>query len=158
MKEITLTQGKVAIVDDEDFERINAFKWYAHHNAGYWRAVREVRNDGWRGGLCMQHLVLMPLKGYVVDHIDGNALNNTRGNLRYATVAQNRYNSSALRNSTSRFKGVNWCSARGRWEVFIKSQNKSRFIGRFDDEEDAALAYNVAAQLYFGEFARLNPV
>jgi hypothetical protein len=90
-----------------------------------------------------------------VDHIDRNPLNNRPCNLREATRSQNQYNSGD-RAGTSRFRGVSWDKARGKWTAGIKENGTRRALGRFDNEEDAARAYDAAVTAAAGEFARPN--
>ena len=94
--------------------------------------------------------------GMVVDHIDGNSLNNRRSNLRICTPRQNTANRAKTRNGTSRFKGVHFCTRDRKWRAQIGVDGARRFIGDFDDEVEAARAYDRKAAELFGEFAYLN--
>ena len=87
-----------------------------------------------------------------VDHIDGNTQNNNISNLRWATVAENTRNVSKHRNSTSKYKGVSKCG--NKWLVHIRNQH----VGLFNDEKEAAIAYNNHAKEHFGVFAKLNHI
>lgn len=153
MKEIPLTQGYVAIVDDEDYDAVMAFKWFAHvqRNATY--VGRKARRaDGlWADIRLHTFLTGWPL----VDHRDGDGLNNRRANLRPATRAENNRNRRrSLSNNASGFKGV--CRDRGKWRAYIYVDDKQHHLGMFPTAEAAALAYDVAALELHGEFARLN--
>lgn len=156
MKEIELTQGKVAIVDDRDFELLSAYKWTAHDkNRKTFYAVRLVYPNGKYGAavsIKMHRLILGVNDPDVwVDHIDGNGLNNTRENLRVCTRAENQQNRGANRNNKSGFKGVIACKRSGKWIAKIMANRKSTHIGRFDTPEEAHAAYVRAAEsLHWG--------
>jgi len=139
MKEIKLTQGKVALVDDEDFEYLNQYKWYA--SQGYAK----------RRGNIMIH---QQLGFYEGDHLDGNGLNNQKYNLRFCTSAQNNMNRQKRNNCKSKYKGVSRQKHGIKWIAYING----KYIGSYDIEEQAALAYNHKAKELFGEFARLNDI
>lgn len=155
MKLIPLSQGKFAMVDDEDFEAMNAFKWYARkdHNTFYaGRAVTVAPNK--QKNLFM-HRELMVATGKV-DHRDGNGLNNQRHNLRPATTRQNGQNRKKFSPASSKFKGVHWHIRDKKWQARIKAAGQRNQIGYFKTEIGAAQAYDAAARKYFGEFANLN--
>lgn len=155
--QITLSQGLVALVDDEDFERINKHKWYANKCGNTFYAARMIRNNDKRGVLQMQRAILLPEKGVFVDHIDGNGLNNLRNNLRLCTQAENLRNSKPI-GGTSKYKGVYWHEPTKKWLAYITFNYKRKHIGLFDLESSAALAYNENAKELFGSFARLNEI
>lgn len=106
--------------------------------------------------LVAQHFVPNPDELPYVDHIDMNPVNNHVSNLRWCTNSQNMRNTRPLANSTSRFKGVCWDKSRSKWRAQIKIDGKHRNLGQFENEEDAARAYDTAARELHGEFARLN--
>jgi hypothetical protein len=150
VKKIELTQGKYALVDDEDFEYLNQWKWH-YHSSGYAR-----RTDYPIGNTIFMHRVVnKTADGYETDHKDGNRLNNQKANLRSCNSSQNKMNRRNNKESTSRFKGVFWNSQKGKWASTINNPNQ-KHVGYFNDEEDAARAYDKAAVEYFGEFAYLN--
>lgn len=155
-KYISLTKGKFAQVDDEDFEYLNQWKWYAFWNGNsQWYAARWTRkSEGSRRRITIQEQ-LIGVKN--VDHIDQDGLNNCRSNLRLATQAQNLRNTSSRLNSSSRFKGVS-LRPNGKWKAQIQINGCNKHIGYFDTEEEAATAYNEAALQDHGEFACLNEV
>jgi hypothetical protein len=148
---VPLTKGKFAIVDAADYERVSRYKWCASGSGDRWYAVR---NDRGRHVSMHRFLIGAP-KGMVVDHIDGNGLNNRQNNLRICTQRQNLYNSRP-KGKSSRFKGVCRDKNRGRWIVLISNGERSIHVGRFDDEVQAARAYDRKAFELFGEFAYLN--
>lgn len=144
----------IALVDDEDFERVNQFKWYATTTptASTWYAHRAVK-----GKLVLEPMpkFILQIKG-MVDHVDGNGLNNQRSNLRPTNRSGNRANSKKQSGTTSKYKGVS--ASRGKWVAHIFVFGKGYHLGNYETEEDAAISYNHAALAYFGEFARLNLV
>ena len=154
-KLIFLTQGKYSIVDDEDFEKINQYKWWCRpYNNGNERAVGRVKGKS----IFMHRFILNPPKDIGIDHIDHNGLNNRRENLRLATPSQNQANSYGKRfGKYSKFKGVTFNKIGG-WQAQIGKNNKMIYLGCFSKEEDAARAYNKAAIKLFGEFAYLNKI
>jgi len=93
----------------------------------------------------------------IVDHINGNGLDNRRSNIRLSTYSHNSANMKKYE-GTSKYKGVSWMKNKKSWLAQINSKGKHWYLGRFKNEEDAAIVYNVAAQLVFGKFARLNNV
>lgn len=159
MREIKLTQGKVALVDDEDFELLSQWRWF-YETHGY--ASRDIYLGGGRKNqqskrIKMHRLIMDCSNDKEVDHIDGNGLNNQKYNLRICTHAENQKNLRRPITSTSGYKGVTWDKNRKKWVAYIWS-GKSINLGGFDSKEKAALAYDKAAEKYHGEFARLNNV
>lgn len=152
VKEIPLSQGKVALVDDEDFESISQFKWYANFVHGHWYAKRR---DG-RKTCQMHRLILSATNSQCVDHIDGNGLNNTRINLRIATSQQNTWNQRPTGRSISGFKGVFWRKNRGHFFASIAADRVYHYLGSFSCPVEAAKAYDEAAKRLHGDFACLN--
>jgi hypothetical protein len=104
----------------------------------------------------MHRQIMDPPKGKIVDHIDGNQANNCRANLRICTRRENGCNRSKPVGTTSRFKGVSWHKATGKWAATIHFKRRAFWLGYFDDEAEAARAYDAKAVELFGEFARLN--
>ena len=154
MKVIKLTQGKEAIVDDEDYCWINKFKWYVSktHTKDKWYA---------KGQICglnvqMHRLLLNAPKNMQVDHINGDGLDNRKANIRLCTRSENQHNATKSRTAMSRFKGVS--KANGKWTAQISLKGKSIHLGTFSTEIDAAKEYNSAAILYHGKFAKLNDI
>lgn len=160
MKEIPLTQGKVAIVDDGDFKYLNQWKWWLDgrptRRTDYARRKIKTPEDKWKK-VSMHRAILNVAEGVPVDHINGNGLDNRRENLRVCTLTQNMQNAPLRKDSTSGYKGVHWFERRGKWVAYINFQGKRVHLGYHDKKEDAAGAYNEAAKKYHGEFARLNP-
>lgn len=151
--EIQLTQGKVALVDDEDYEMLMQWKWCAHVEKHRIYAVRRIGEK-----MLKMHRVIMGVTdpNIKVDHKEGYGLDNQRSNLRVATNAQNIANQRPRLNVTSKYKGVHWDKFTGKWRVQVQNKDGVKRIGRFENEIEAALAYNKAAIELQGEFARLN--
>jgi hypothetical protein len=101
---------------------------------------------------------MIPEDGKQIDHINGDKLDNRKANLRVCTNGQNHMNIKKYAGKTSKYKGVWWNKERGKWQTDIKLDKKKRYVGRFEDENEAGLAYNAAAIALFGEFALLNEV
>lgn len=156
MKTISLTQGKVALVDDADYEAVSQFKWYAHKvDRNFYAARRIWKFEGKRVFQYLHHFLMPGVER--VDHRDGNSLNDQMENLRPATHQQNLRGFQQKRlGTTSRYRGVYRHSRLEKWAAQIKVDKKMLYLGVFDIEEDAARAYDVAARKYFGEFASLN--
>lgn len=143
--QIPLTQGLVAQVDDEDYPLVVRHKWCAHKCDTKTYATTAVS-----GRTVRMHQLILP-GDHEVDHIDGDGLNNRRSNLRPATRQQNQVNSGAR---SGKYKGVS--NQRGRWRARIKINGVSHELGIFDNEEDAARAYDAAALEAWGTHAFLN--
>lgn len=160
MKEIKLTQGKVALVDDEDFSYLNQFKWIAHKSSKTYYAARTVKNGNRRKYISMHQVILKPMDGLKTDHIDGNGLNNCRNNLRYATHSQNIANAGKRRGAISTFKGVSplpkFPGYDVRWRAFIRVNGHGYHLGCFATEKEAAIVYDGVVKKHFGAFAKTN--
>lgn len=149
---IPLTKGKFAIVDADDYEWLAKYKWYTYsdHYTFYicrWNSCKKIS---------MHRQIMNPPEGLLVDHIDGNGLNNRKSNLRLCTRTQNARNRRPKRNGSSKFKGVYWHIVYRKWAALIRCNGKQTYLGRFDNEIEAALVYDRKAEELFGEFAYLN--
>jgi hypothetical protein len=153
MKEISLTQGKVTLVDDEDFENLSKYKWHAHHGRFTFYAARLSRPSN--KTIMMHRAIMCPMEGQAIDHINDDGLDNRRSNLRIATYSQNAQNQRKRVNNTSGYIGVSWDKAQRKWRSQIKINQKQKKLGRFDNIHEAYEAYRQAAKEHFGEFARL---
>lgn len=140
MKTIELTRGKVAIVDNEDFDELRRHKWSALKTGRTWYAVRQSP----AGFLYMHGVVAGTPSGSKTDHVDGDGLNNQRANLRVCTSAQNSCNQTRKRaDCSSRYRGVTR-RPDGKWMAQIKGDGVYAYLGLFESEHDAAGAYDVA--------------
>ena len=146
-KEIPLTQGKFAIVDDEDYEYLSQFNWYANRICNTYYAVRCITlSRGVSTTLFMHHAIMgKPPKGYIVDHENHNGLDNQRHNIRFVTKRQNAQNLSNP-NLTSEYPGVSWDKADKIWRASIRIKGRKTQLGRFSEEIDAANAYKKAVE------------
>jgi hypothetical protein len=148
--------GLSAVVDDEDFDRVATTKWRVF--LSQWGRVYAVTA---RGTLLHRSILDAP-KGYDVDHINGDGLDNRRSNIRLGTHSQNLANQMsrltyAKRPSSSRYKGVSLMEGRPRpWRATISVERKQHFLGYYLTQEEAAKAYDKAAARFFGQFARTN--
>lgn len=156
MKEIKLTQGKVTLVDDEDFEWLNQWRWHASRGWLTFYVKRKEKDKS----IYMHRLILNAPKDKAVDHADRNGLNNQRENLRICSDTQNQANRRTQSNSKSGYKGVFLRKEGGkrRWRAIIYMSGRRFYIGYFKSAEEAAVAYNQAATKIFGEFAHLNKI
>ncbi len=160
---IPLTQGQVAIIDAEDFERVSQYKWYANFDPRYadggrFIAKTEIRINQKRTGLYLHRFILSASKGIEVDHKNGNTLDCRKKNLRLASRSQNNCNKTKVSSNTSGFKGVyfNKKLRRKPFFSFIQTNKKIVFLGYYHTAEEAAKAYDAGAVKYHGEFAKLN--
>ena len=165
MNKIELTQGKFAMVDAEDFDRVNEFKWqYLKVGTGY---ARRKQHIGYKDGKRIQKIISMHRfiigvedSKVHVDHINHDTLDNRKSNLRLCTNAENIRNQKIKKSGSSKYKGVykyrdNTVKP---FKAKIQFNYKTIHLGYFATERDAAIAYNKAALHYFGEFALLNDV
>ena len=158
MREIILggraAAGRVALVDDTQYERVAAYRWVAaERGRGYLLRVTYALTTQTPSPVYMHHLIT----GWPrVEHQDHDGLNNQRFNLRPCNQTQNNANARLRFNNTSGFKGVSWDSTRHAWRAYIVIHGRQRHLGRFAEAGDAALAYDLAARDLFGEFAWVN--
>lgn len=156
-RRIRLTQGKFAIVDSEDYARLIRYKWCAVKCYNTFYAVRKNRGKNARGNIRMHRVIIGVDKGYSVDHINHNGIDNRRSNLRAATHAENLRNTlRRCSNESSRYRGVCWNKTNKKWRSNITVNFEQKHLGYFSDEISAAKAYDAAAKKYHCEFAVLN--
>ena len=153
MMEIKLRSRHVALIDDEDYDRISIYKWYYHTNG---HAIANISKKS----IAMHRLILDAPNDLEVDHINHNRLDNRKKNLRLVSHSQNMSNILKCGNVSSKYKGVllNRCSPTQNYQAKIMKNGKQIHLGTFNTQEKAALAYNKAAIKLFGEYACLNKV
>jgi len=154
MKKISLTQGMFAIVDDEDYDHINSFRWFAHkerHGIYYAYRNASIKNSYTR----MHRMILRARSNFEIDHINGNGLDNRRCNIRLCSHAENLRNQTRI-HGKSKYKGVWWDKNNNKWSCGLTFNYKQIWIGRFISEIEAAKAYDNKAKELFGDFAYLN--
>ncbi len=156
MKEIPLTQGKVALVDDKDFEYLNQWKWHTQKIRNHkgqkplFYAMRSIKNEDGKIVANLMHVEILGKElGCEVDHRDGNGLNNLRNNLRHLTHRQNCQNLHIKK--TSKYPGVCWYKQKKRWRAQIRFNGKKVCLGTWTDEEEAFLGYCKGVKELTGE-------
>ena len=155
---VTLTRGYEAVIDAHDVTLVSGENWKADVNLkpnGEIRAVYARQAKAY-GALGIHKILMNPPEGYVVDHIDGNPLNNTRANMRLVTTSQNSCNKKIGLANTSGYKGVCFDKKRNKWVAQIKINRKKFNLGFFIDPADAAKAYARASAEIHGEYGRLR--
>lgn len=148
MYELELTKRFKTIVDKEVYEILRNTKWCIG-TGGYALRRRQGINE------YLHNFILPPREGFVIDHINGNSLDNRRVNLRYATISQNAANS-RIRKGTSIYKGVSYDRQMYKWRASINYKGIKKVIGLFDKERWAAMAYDIAAKDIYKDFSSLN--
>ncbi len=156
MAEIILSDGTIALVDDEDFEQVNKYKWWPN-SRGYPRSG--LGTHGYKTFMphyvLKLHNIIVP-GGYEIDHEDRNQLNNCKSNLRFATSNQNACNRTAQANNKAGYKGVHWDTERNKWLSQICYARHQMHIGRFNTIIEAALMYDIYACQHHKNFACIN--
>ena len=162
MKKIKLTQKKFALVDDDDYEYLTQWKWYAvQGNTTYYAVRNPSGKDSHKTNLIKMHRIIMkPKTEQHIDHADGNGLNNRRSNLRKCTRSQNSANGGP-KGGTSKYRGVSWKDNLNKWQAQVQvtfpgQKRKNFHLGYYRTEEAAARAYDEAALSFFKEFAYQN--
>jgi hypothetical protein len=155
VREIQLSQGKVALVDAEDYEELSKYSWCASLCGSMYYAVRRNENDK----VVSMHREIWGDEipdDKEIDHADRDGLNNQRYNLRLATKSQQQANTLPYPNCSSKFKGVVWFKPKEKWRSRIRYKGKDMHLGYFSTQQEAAVHYDMAALGLFGVFAYLN--
>lgn len=154
--EIPLSRGKVAVIDDGDYSLIKDYHWFAvNPGKTFYATGHRSMIDGVRKKVSMHRLIMGAQSNEVVDHINGNGLDNRRSNLRLCTRSENQWNRHRTC-GTSKYKGVCWASMMKKWKAAIRYYGKRINLGFFDTEDEAAKAYDEKAKELFGKFVQLN--
>jgi hypothetical protein len=152
-KYIQLKHG-TAIIDEQDFDKINQYKW---NSAYLGKSKTPYATSSHFGKTVYMHRLVMNAEfGQTVDHIDGNGLNNSRNNLRFVTPSQNLLNTSKRSDNTSGHKGISWCPDREKYQVYVNIDRKRKSLGRYRTLEEAIYVRDRAVKEHYGEFAREN--
>ncbi|PRH05403.1 hypothetical protein C6T60_14415 [Burkholderia multivorans] len=158
MKTIIARCGAEILVDDEDFDFLSTYSWTLKN--GRYPIAYEWNKEKRHTETVYMHRMLMGLHGprgaLIVDHMDGNTLNNTRSNLRICTYSQNNSNRGKSPNNTSGYKGVYFHKQMQKWQAQIMVNERNIYLGLFDDPAVAHEAYKKAALEYQGEFANFG--
>ncbi len=152
---IMLKTGETVLVDPEDYAYLSQFTWSRHRNNTniYVRRCMKERRI-----LMHTEILGTPSKGLETDHINGNGLDNRKANLRVCTRMQNQHNRSKTKKGkpSSKYKGVSFIKQHNKWRAAIAINKRIKHLGYFENEIDAAIAYNKAAVEYFKEYANIN--
>jgi len=151
MKIIKTKSGYEILIDDDDYRLVSQYKWHVYKDRNIYYATS--KSNGAR--IKMHRLILNAQPGEIVDHIDGNGLNNQKSNLRICTVQENIRNMKAILGK-SKYKGVSFKKNMKKWQANIGFNYKMLFIGYFQTQEQAAAAYDEVARALFGDYANLN--
>lgn len=160
MKEIQLTKGQVAIVDDEDYEWLSQWKWSAADNKGrgIYYAVRHQRPDGnvpMHKEVYVRHYGEIP-EGFLIDHKDRITLNNDYRNLRAVTRSESQINRNLQSNNSTGVSGIHWYERDQKYEVQLSRNGKTVYVRRYADFEEAKAERDKKAIELYGKFAILN--
>lgn len=159
-RKIPLTQGKIALVDDEDYEYLMQWKWQAFYQQNTHsfiaRRMTSKRKEGERKSIIMHRIIMNAQKGQIIDHINHDTLDNRKENLRFCTHSENMQNRTIQSNNKARYKGIYWRKSRNCWEVRVHKNCKLKRVKCVHDKIEAALVYDEFAEEVHGEFAKLN--
>ena len=158
-RKIPLTRGKFAIVDPDDYHRLAKYKWHLAKSptGSYAARWHRPKNPGKRKKIWMHRQIIHIPKGLVCDHINHNAHDNRKANLRPATPSQNLCNRPKTKTKTrSKYKGLEWDKTQKKWKVRIQLHGRKIYLGSFNSQINAAKAYDNAAKQYHKQFASLN--
>lgn len=151
---LTVNTGREILIEESDYNLISEYLW-CESKEGYARTTSKSNKNK---SILMHRLIFGNRSPELIDHINGNKLDNRRCNLRGCSNSQNQMNRQVSKNKSSQYKGVHWASDRGKWRALIQKDKATYRLGDFETEDAAAIAYNEKALQLFGTFARLNPV
>lgn len=152
-KYIQLKHG-TAIIDEQDFDKIKDYKWSSILCG---KSKNPYAVSSHFGQIVYMHRMIADAKdNQFVDHIDGNGLNNSRDNLRFATPSQNNMNQRVREDNTSGHKGISWCPDREKYQVYINIDRKRKSLGRYKTLEEAIYVRDQAVKAHYGEYSREN--
>ena len=154
MKLIQLTQGQFVMVDDDMFEDLNRYKWFANWHYNSFRAVRRVRINGKKTMILMYRVIMNAQKGDVIDHINGNSLDEQKSNLRFCTSSQNNMNRKTNSNNSTGYKGITPNGKGFRAQIYLGG--KKICLGTRSTPEEAHQLYIEASKKYHGDFGRVE--
>ncbi len=156
---ILLGNGKFTMIDEDDYKNLSQWKWSCSYNGYAWRRVSlgYVNGKRKRAIIFMHRFIMNTPSDMITDHINGDKLDNRKSNLRICTYTQNSRNSISKRGS-SKYKGVYLDKSENRWVAQIVVNKKTKFLGRYNTQEEAASIYNNEAKKQFGEFSRVNNI
>lgn len=150
------------LIDGEYYDKVKSYNWHAYYSPNtksFYISTNIRKNNGKYTLLRLHRLITDAPKGMCIDHINHNTLDNRKTNLRICTNAENQRNSRKhFDGITSKYKGVSWKKHAKKFVAKIRYCGKDKHLGYFDNELDAAIAYNNAAIKYYGEYAKLNEV
>jgi hypothetical protein len=155
---LTLSKGYVAVIDASDVLLVGQYCWSTLENRNSIYAMRNSSHNRGPRTLLLHREIMGAPKGMMVDHIDGDGLNNRRSNLRLATNAQNLWNTGRRVTNSSGYKGVSFDKQKGKWHARIRRFKKYYHLGFFDNPEQAHQAYVSAAKEFHGEFANAHQI
>jgi predicted RNA methylase len=163
MKQISLSKGYYAQVDEEDFEILSKHNWWICEVKSKRATVIQLSAQTEINGktVKMHRMIMNPPKGMDIDHADGNPLNNQKYNLRICNRQENLRNTNKYKRRkkcSSEYKGVSFHKKANKWEAGLQVEGRRKWLGLFESEIEAAKVYNKAALTYFGEFARINKI
>jgi len=151
-RRIKLTKGKFAIVDPDDYQKLSRYDWQLFESKG--KSYAAMFDDG--KIVYMHRFIINAPCGRIVDHHNRESLDNRKVNLRFATHSQNCCNKKILKKGTSEYRGVSLIKKSNKWQAVIYYNGTRKHLGLFENQQDAARAYDNAAKKYHGEFAMLN--